>query len=48
VLRVIFATMGEEVAGGWRSLQEQEFHKLYASPTIIIMISQRGCRGRSM
>jgi hypothetical protein len=30
VLRRIFGPTGEEVAGGWRRLHNEEFHNLYA------------------
>jgi hypothetical protein len=39
VLTRIFGSKGEEVAGGWRTLHNEELHDLYASPSIIIMIS---------
>jgi hypothetical protein len=32
VLRRIFGTKQEEVAGGWRRLHNEELHNLYASP----------------
>jgi len=32
VLRRIFGTKKEEVAGGWRRLHNEELHNLYASP----------------
>jgi hypothetical protein len=37
VLRRIFGPKREEVAGGWRRLNE-ELHNLYASPNIIWVI----------
>jgi hypothetical protein len=38
VLRRIFGPKGEKVAGGWRRLDNNELHKLYASPNIIRVI----------
>jgi hypothetical protein len=35
VLRKILGPKREEVAGGWRSLHNEELHNLYASPNII-------------
>jgi len=32
VLRTIFGPKREEVAGGWRSLHDEEPHNMYASP----------------
>jgi len=32
------------VAGGWRTLHNEELHKLYASPDIIRMINSRRMR----
>jgi hypothetical protein len=32
VLRRIFGSKREEVAGGWRRLHNEELHNLYASP----------------
>jgi hypothetical protein len=40
-LRRIFGPKGEEVAGGWRRLQNEELHNLYASSNIIRMIKSR-------
>jgi hypothetical protein len=34
----------EEVAGGWRSLHNEEFHNLYTSPDIIRVIKSRKMR----
>jgi hypothetical protein len=34
VLRRIFGPKREKVAGGWRMLQIEELHNLYASPNI--------------
>jgi hypothetical protein len=35
VLRRIFGPKRDEVAGGWRKLQNEELHNLYSSPNII-------------
>jgi hypothetical protein len=40
VLRRIFGTKREKVAGGWRRLHNEEPHNLYASPNIIRVINQ--------
>jgi hypothetical protein len=40
VLRRIFEPKREEVAGGWRKLHNEEFHNLYSSPKIIILINE--------
>jgi hypothetical protein len=32
---------GEEVAGGWRRLHNEEFHKFYSLPAIIRLIKSR-------
>jgi hypothetical protein len=36
--RRIFGVKGEEVAGSWRRLHNEELHKLYASRNIIRVI----------
>jgi hypothetical protein len=41
VQRRIFRPKREEVAGGWRSLHNEELHNLYASPNIIGVIKSR-------
>jgi hypothetical protein len=38
VLRRTFGPKGEEAAGGWRRLHNEELHNLYASPNIIRVI----------
>jgi hypothetical protein len=38
VLRRIFGTKREDVAGGWRRLHNEELHNLYASTDIISVI----------
>jgi hypothetical protein len=35
VLRIVFASKWEKLAGGWRRLHNDEIHKLYASPNIV-------------
>jgi hypothetical protein len=44
VLRRIFGSKREEVAGGWRRLHNEEFHNVYASPNIIRVIKSRRMR----
>jgi hypothetical protein len=44
VLRRIFGPKRNEVTGGWRKLHNEELHKLYSSPIIIIMIKPRRMR----
>jgi hypothetical protein len=41
VLRRIFGPKREEVAEGWRRLQNEELHNVYASTNIISMIKLR-------
>jgi hypothetical protein len=38
VLRRIFGLKRDEVTGGWGKLHNEEFHDLYSSRSIIIMI----------
>jgi hypothetical protein len=47
VLRRIFIPKRVEVMGDWRKLHIEEFHNLYSSPNIIIMIksSRMRCAG---
>jgi hypothetical protein len=47
VLRRIFGPEGEEVAGGWRSLHNEELHNLYAAPHFIRVIKSRSTHGRN-
>jgi hypothetical protein len=44
VLRGIFGPKRDEVIGGWRKLNNEELHNLYASPSIIRMIKSRNMR----
>jgi hypothetical protein len=44
VLWGIFLPEGEEVAGGWRRLHNEELHNLYASQNIIRVIKSRRMR----
>jgi hypothetical protein len=41
MLRRIFGPEGEEVAGVWRRLHNEELHNLYASPNTIRAIKSR-------
>jgi hypothetical protein len=41
VLRIIFGLKWEEMGGYWGSLQDHEFHNLYASAIIIRMIKSK-------
>jgi hypothetical protein len=40
-LRRIFGPKGDEVAGDWRKLHNEELRNLYSSPSIIRMIKSR-------
>jgi hypothetical protein len=42
--RRIFGPKRQEVAGGWRRLQNEELYNLYASPNIIRVIKSRKMR----
>jgi len=44
VLRRIFGSKRKEIVGGWRRLHNEELHKLYASPDIIMVIRSRTMR----
>jgi hypothetical protein len=44
VLRRIFGSKREEVAGGWRTLHNEELHNLYASPNIVRVIKSKRMR----
>jgi len=44
VLKRIFESKREEVAGGWRRLHNEELHKLYAQPRKIRVIKSRRMR----
>jgi hypothetical protein len=44
VLRRIFGSKRDEVAGGWRKLHNEELHDLYSSPSIIRMIKSKRMR----
>jgi hypothetical protein len=41
ILRRIFGPKRKEVMGGWRRLQDEEFHNLYTSPNTIRLIKSR-------
>jgi hypothetical protein len=41
VLRRILGIKREEVAGGWRRLNNNELHNFYASPNLIRVIKSR-------
>jgi hypothetical protein len=36
----IFRPEGEEVAGGWRTFYNEEFHNLYSSENIIRLMNE--------
>jgi hypothetical protein len=42
VLGRIFGPKRDEVTGGWRKLNNKEFHNLYSSSSIIRIIESRG------
>jgi hypothetical protein len=44
VLRRIFGSKREEVAGGWRTLHNEELHNLYTSPNVIVVIKSKRMR----
>jgi hypothetical protein len=44
VLRRIFGSKREGVAGDWRRLHNEELHNLYASQNIISVITSRRMR----
>jgi hypothetical protein len=44
VLRRIFGSKRDEVAGGWRKLHNEELHGLYSSPSIVRVIKARRMR----
>jgi hypothetical protein len=44
VLRRIFGPKKDGVTGGWRKLQNEDFHNLYSSPSIIRIIKSRRMR----
>jgi hypothetical protein len=44
VLRRIFGPKREEVAGGWKRLQNEALHNLYSSQNIIRVIKPRQMR----
>jgi hypothetical protein len=41
LLRRIFELKGDEMAGGWRRLHNEDLHNLYASRNIIRVIKKR-------
>jgi hypothetical protein len=44
VLRKIFGSKREEVAGGWRRLHNGELHNMYTSPNTVRVIRSRKMR----
>jgi hypothetical protein len=44
VLRKVFGSELEEVAGGWRRLHNEELHNLYTSPYVMRVIKLRSMR----
>jgi hypothetical protein len=47
VLRIIFGPEGKRVVGGWRRLDNEELHNLYASLNIIRVSKSRRMRWTS-
>jgi hypothetical protein len=43
-LRRVFGCKGDEVAGGWRRLNNEELHNVYSLPSIIRIIKSRRMR----
>jgi hypothetical protein len=41
MLRRKFGPNRDKIIGGWRKLQNEEFHNLYSSPSIIRIIKSR-------
>jgi hypothetical protein len=41
VLRRIFGPTRDEVTGDWKKMHNEEFHNLYSSPNIIMIIKSR-------
>jgi hypothetical protein len=41
VLRRIFGSKWEEVAGGWRKVQNEELHDFHSSPRVVMVITSR-------
>jgi hypothetical protein len=44
VLRKIFGSKRDEVAGGWKKLHNEKLHGLYSSPSITRMMTSRRMR----
>jgi hypothetical protein len=42
MLRRIYGPKRDEVTGSWRKLHNEKLHRLYSSPSIIIVIKSRG------
>jgi len=43
-LKVIFESKGEEVAGDWKRLRNEELYNMYTSPDFIIRVMRWGAR----
>jgi hypothetical protein len=44
MLKRIFGFKTDEIIGGWRKMQNEDLHNMYASPNIIRIIMSRRMR----